>query len=106
MLANVMKPLVLFPLVLIAGCAHKKEAVRTAEMKPAQTAVAETAAASTAAAPIRPATPSLVRAEQIRTECIKGRRLICGKVLKVFHDGLVVESGYTDLVRPPLTESW
>jgi hypothetical protein len=32
--------------------------------------------------------------------------LICGKVLKIFPDGLVVDSGYTDLLRPPLTESW
>lgn len=47
-----------------------------------------------------------MRAEQIRNECIQGRRLICGKVLKIFPDGLVVDSGYTDLLRPPLTESW
>jgi hypothetical protein len=45
-------------------------------------------------------------AEQIRTACIDGRRLVCGKVLKVLPDGLVVESGYTDLLRPPLMESW
>lgn len=44
--------------------------------------------------------------EQIRAACIEGRRLVCGKVLKVFPDGLVIESGYTDLLRPPLTESW
>ena len=44
--------------------------------------------------------------EQVRTECIEGRRLICGKVLKISPDGLVVDSGYTDLVRPPLTQSW
>jgi hypothetical protein len=44
--------------------------------------------------------------EQVRTGCIEGRRLICGKVLKILPDGLVVDSGYTDLVRPPLTQSW
>lgn len=46
------------------------------------------------------------RREQIRTECLQGRRIICGKVLKVLPDGLVVESGYTDLLRPPLNKSW
>ena len=44
--------------------------------------------------------------EQIRADCLQGRRLICGKILKVLPGGLVVESGYTDLLRPPLTDSW
>jgi hypothetical protein len=39
-------------------------------------------------------------------ECIHGRRLICGKVLKILPGGLVVDSGYTDLMRPPLARSW
>jgi hypothetical protein len=46
------------------------------------------------------------RAEQIRTSCIANRRLICGRVLEVATDGLVVDSGYTDLLRPPLGQSW
>ena len=46
------------------------------------------------------------RGEQIRAECVRGRRLICGKILKVLPDGLVVDSGYTDLLRPPLNKSW
>jgi hypothetical protein len=45
-------------------------------------------------------------AERIREECIQGRRTICGKILKVLPDGLVVESGYTSLMRPPLNRSW
>ena len=44
--------------------------------------------------------------EQVRSECLAGRRMICGKILRVLPDGLVVESGYTDLLRPPLTASW
>ncbi len=44
--------------------------------------------------------------EQVRAECLDGRRMICGKILRVLPDGLVVESGYTDLLRPPLTDSW
>jgi hypothetical protein len=46
------------------------------------------------------------RAEQIRTGCIANRRLICGRVLEVATNGLVVDSGYTDLLRPPLGQSW
>ena len=44
--------------------------------------------------------------EKIRTDCIQGRRIICGKILKLLPDGLVVESGYTNLMRPPLNKSW
>src|SRR5262245_17842640 len=44
--------------------------------------------------------------DQVRAECLEGRRSICGKILRVLPDGLVVESGYTDLLRPPLTDSW
>src|SRR5882724_4299650 len=46
------------------------------------------------------------RTEQIRTACIQGRRSICGRILKVLPDGLVVESGYTNLLRSPLDRSW
>jgi hypothetical protein len=46
------------------------------------------------------------RTEEIRTECFRGRRLICGRILKVFPDGLAVESGYTSLLREPLAKSW
>src|SRR4051812_3645799 len=44
--------------------------------------------------------------DQIREACIKGRRLICGKIIQIVPEGLVVESGYTNLVRHPLTQSW
>jgi hypothetical protein len=44
--------------------------------------------------------------EQIRTTAINGRRSICGRILKVLPEGLVVESGYTNLVRYPLDRSW
>ena len=47
-----------------------------------------------------------VKREQVRAECLAGRRMICGKILRVLADGLVVDSGYTDLLRRPLTDSW
>jgi len=93
-----MKLLMLFSLLALAGCAHKSCAVRTGEIP----------SANTETAPVLPGPPAgaSVRAEQIRTDCVKGRRLICGRVLKISPDGLVVDSGYMDLLRPPLTQSW
>ena len=49
---------------------------------------------------------AVLHAEQVRDDCIKGRRSICGKILQILPDGLVVESGYTNLLRDPLTKSW
>jgi hypothetical protein len=46
------------------------------------------------------------KSEEIRTACINGRRRICGKVLQIVPEGLVVESGYTNLLRPELSHSW
>ncbi len=44
--------------------------------------------------------------EQLRAKCIAGRRSICGKILRIFPNGILVESGYTNLARAPLTKSW
>jgi len=44
--------------------------------------------------------------EQIRASCVEGRRYICGKVVQIVPDGLVVDSGYADLLNPPLNKSW
>jgi hypothetical protein len=44
--------------------------------------------------------------EQIRAECISGRRTICGRIIRLVPDGIVVESGYTNLLREPLSKSW
>lgn len=46
------------------------------------------------------------RSEQMRATCIAGRRSICGKILQIFPNGILVESGYTNLLREPLTRSW
>jgi hypothetical protein len=32
--------------------------------------------------------------------------LICGRILRVLPEGIVVESGYTNLLRKPLVRSW
>ena len=44
--------------------------------------------------------------EQVRNRCIEGRRSICGRILRIFTNGVLVESGYTNLLRAPLTKSW
>jgi hypothetical protein len=46
------------------------------------------------------------RAAEIRAACIDGRRCICGKVIKIVPEGLIVESGYTALMGPPFTGTW
>ena len=44
--------------------------------------------------------------EELRARCIENRRIICGKILKILPDGIVVDSGYTNLMRAPLNQSW
>ena len=53
-----------------------------------------------------PAVSAALRAEQIRAECIEGRRYVCGRVVEVATNGLVVDSGYTALLQPPFNQSW
>lgn len=50
--------------------------------------------------------PAAQRAEEIRTACINGRRYICGQVLQITPRGLVVDSGYTNLMRRELKGAW
>jgi hypothetical protein len=46
------------------------------------------------------------RLADVRAACVNGRRCVCGKVIKIVQEGLVVESGYTALMQPPFTGSW
>jgi hypothetical protein len=48
----------------------------------------------------------LQHVEELRARCINNRRVICGKILKILPDGIVVDSGYTNLIRAPLNQSW
>jgi hypothetical protein len=48
----------------------------------------------------------LQRVEELRARCISNRRIICGKILKIMPEGIVVDSGYTNLMRAPLNQSW
>jgi hypothetical protein len=44
--------------------------------------------------------------EKVRSECVAHRRCICGRVLQVTPAGLVIESGYTNLLQPPFNHFW
>ncbi len=48
----------------------------------------------------------LQHVEELRARCIGNRRMICGKILKIMPEGIVVDSGYTNLMRAPLNQSW
>lgn len=53
--------------------------------------------------------PELVwalKVEQVRTNCIQNRRRICGKILKILPEGVVVDSGYTNLASTQVNRSW
>jgi hypothetical protein len=50
-----------------------------------------------------PAAPS---AEQVRTDCINKRRSVCGRIIKILPDGIIVHSGYANLLREPFLLSW
>jgi hypothetical protein len=46
------------------------------------------------------------RVEELRADCLERRRTVCGRIVRVSPEGLVVESGYDSLTRPPLNRSW
>lgn len=66
----------------------------------------ETSAAGNGPEPGSPEQATRQLREQLRSQCIAGRRAICGRILRVFPNGILVESGYTNLARAPLTKSW
>ena len=44
--------------------------------------------------------------EEIRKACIEDRRRVCGRIVKVLPEGLVIDSGYTNLMRELVPRSW
>jgi len=92
------KWITLFLLVLTTGCAQPGVKNHSGQALPAEQKSISNETSRTAS--------STNRAELIRTDCIAGRRIICGRVLQVTLDGLVVDSGYVDLLRPALSQSW
>src|SRR4051812_30712058 len=61
---------------------------------------------TTAAVPELSAKEVAQRYEKVRAACIQGRRRICGRVVEISTNGLVVDSGFTSLLRPELSRSW
>jgi hypothetical protein len=75
----------------------------TVSVVPVAGVSANTNSTSTSASDIR---EHAQKAELMRSVCVNGRRHICGQVVQVTPDGLVVDSGYTDLLRAELSKSW
>ena len=50
--------------------------------------------------------PPVELREQLHAQCIAERRCISGKILRIYPNGILIESGYTNLARGTLTKSW
>jgi hypothetical protein len=70
------------------------------------TAIAASCAFGQTNVPDARPTTDAARAEQIRAACVQGRRCVCGRILKVLTNGLVVECAYPSLLRKPLHGAW
>lgn len=53
-----------------------------------------------------PVRRSAAQEEATRSACIEGRRLICGRIMNVLRNGLIVDCGYTNLLSAPFNKSW
>jgi len=97
----------LVKLVVLFVCAALLTSCRTKIEAPASSPVAiYHSPATTVQVPNNQDSSVAQRYEKIRTDCIQNRRIISGKIVKMLPDGLVVDSGYADLSRPPLNKSW
>ena len=94
-----MKLALLFALVAWSAAAQINMAGLTNQPEVISNLPAETIQAGT-----NQLTPEQV--QKVRMFCIENRRLICGKVISVLPEGLVINSGYTNLARPQLNRSW
>jgi len=97
----------LVKLVVLIVCATLLTSCRTKIEAPASAPLAiSNSPAKTVQVPNSQDLSVAQRNEKIRMDCIQNRRIISGKIVKVLPDGLVVDSGYADLSRPPLNKSW
>ena len=98
-------------LLVLCGCAQTRFTNPAAEAMPAPSVTTLAPApphppSAPEPAETNPGVPTSDKSERVRAECIEKRRLICGRVLQVTPDGIVVDSGYVDLLRQPLSQSW
>jgi hypothetical protein len=91
---------IVFLLLVLAGFSAKAETSLSSSTNVAVSPA--TGAAQSQAEAVRLAQ----RTEQVRSNCIEGRRYIAGRVLQVLPEGLIVDSGYSRLMSPPLNRSW
>jgi hypothetical protein len=91
------------PLFIISICLLM-EGARLAAQPAASVTASNSPAVSSVVATNK--TYTFAEVQAAREQCIESRRIICGRVLKVLPGGLVVDSGYTSLMRPELEKSW
>lgn len=85
--------LLLFVIAVLSVSAQTNSLQSAGRAEPAPTATNEALSAA-------------LRFQKVRMDCIRARRIICGKIIKVLPEGLAVDSGYTNLMRAPLNKSW
>ena len=93
-------------MLVAASCASADTNAVNSAIATNQTSNASTASPPPASGAPQSDAAMIARSEHIRAACIEGRRRICGKVLQIVPEGLVVESGYVGLLRPELSRSW
>lgn len=93
-------------LVVLAAPLARGQPTTTVSAQVGQSVLAQTTPSQTLLDPTNENMAIMQHVEQLRAICIKNRRIICGKVLKILPDGIVVDSGYTNLMRAPLNQSW
>jgi hypothetical protein len=89
---NANRCLVVAALAAVACLPAKAQANRSPATSQADAAASEVAQAQ--------------HVQEIREACIRNRRRICGKIVKVLPEGLVIDSGYTNLARAQINRSW
>ena len=96
-----MRHILIFVLIALSARAQTNSGVITN-----QAAASSNAATQSVQAQMKESLAMAQRIEQIRASCIEQRRRISGKILKMLPDGIVVDSGYTNLSRHPLDRQW
>jgi hypothetical protein len=86
-------------IALLLALAVLSVSAQTNAVAPAGQAVASETA-------VNPGLAAARRYESTREDCIEARRMICGRIIKILPAGLVIESGYTNLMRLPNNQSW
>lgn len=101
-----MRLALLFVFSVLSATAQTNSVAPTNQLEAVSNSPAETFQVKSSQTRTNQSPPIAQRFEKVRMEVIQNRRIICGKILKVLPEGIVVDSGYTNLMRAPLDQSW